>query len=112
MYRTVARLFHPSANVGACAIIRVKIASAPTRSRPSMSAMPSRKSASISRSPERCHISQSALSGRAAAVRFASEGARVVVVDVAAAGLRQTVAAVEKVDGEAHAVEADVTKLA
>lgn len=50
--------------------------------------------------------------GRAAAVRFASEGARVVVVDVAAAGLGQTVAAVEKVDGEAHAVEADVTRLA
>ena len=50
--------------------------------------------------------------GRAAAVRFASEGARVVVVDVAAAGLRQTVTAVEKVDGEAHSVEADVTKLA
>jgi len=50
--------------------------------------------------------------GRAAAVRFASEGARVVVVDLAAAALRQSVAAVEKVDGEVHAVEADVTKLA
>jgi 3alpha(or 20beta)-hydroxysteroid dehydrogenase len=50
--------------------------------------------------------------GRAAAVRFASEGGRVVVVDLAAAALRQSVAAVEKVDGEVHAVEADVTKLA
>jgi 3alpha(or 20beta)-hydroxysteroid dehydrogenase len=50
--------------------------------------------------------------GRAAAVRFASEGARVVVVDVAAANLRQSVAAVEKVDGEVLAVEADVTRLA
>ena len=43
--------------------------------------------------------------GRAAAVRFASEGARVVVVDLAAAALRQSVAAVEKVDGELYNVE-------
>src|SRR5882724_3456653 len=50
--------------------------------------------------------------GRATAVRFASEGARVVVVDLAAAALRQSVAAVEKVDGEVHAVEADVTRAA
>src|SRR4030095_8817454 len=50
--------------------------------------------------------------GRAAAVRFASEGARVVLVDVAAASLRQSVAAVEKADGQALAVEADVTRLA
>jgi len=52
--------------------------------------------------------------GRAAAVRFASEGARVVLVDLDAAGLRQSVAAVEKVDGEGEvlAVDADVTRLA
>src|SRR5262245_45667874 len=50
--------------------------------------------------------------GRAAAVRFASEGAGVVLVDMAAANLRQSVAAVEKVDGEVHAVEADVTRIA
>ena len=50
--------------------------------------------------------------GRAAAVRFASEGARVVLVDLAAATLRQSVAAVEKVDGEVLAVDADVTRLA
>jgi len=50
--------------------------------------------------------------GRAAAVRFASEGARLVLVDTVAASLRQSVAAVEKVDGEVHAVEADVTRMA
>ena len=50
--------------------------------------------------------------GRAAAVRFASEGARVALVDVAAGNLRESVAAVQKVDGEALAVEADVTRLA
>src|SRR5262249_23035464 len=49
--------------------------------------------------------------GRAAAVRFATEGARVVVVDVAATNLKQSVAAVEKVDAEVLAVEADVTRL-
>jgi 3alpha(or 20beta)-hydroxysteroid dehydrogenase len=48
--------------------------------------------------------------GRAAAVRFATEGARVVLVDQAAANLRQSVAAVEKTDAEVHAVEADVTR--
>jgi 3alpha(or 20beta)-hydroxysteroid dehydrogenase len=50
--------------------------------------------------------------GRAAAVRFASEGARVVLVDLAAAALAESVAAVEKVDGEVLAVEADVTRFA
>jgi NAD(P)-dependent dehydrogenase (short-subunit alcohol dehydrogenase family) len=50
--------------------------------------------------------------GRAAAVRFASEGARVVVVDVSAAGLKETVAAVERAGGAAFAVEADVTRAA
>jgi 3alpha(or 20beta)-hydroxysteroid dehydrogenase len=48
--------------------------------------------------------------GRAAARRFASEGARVVLVDVAAPALAQSVEAVEKAGGEVLAVEADVTK--
>lgn len=50
--------------------------------------------------------------GRAAAVRFASEGARIALVDVSAAGLNQSVAAVERAGGEAISVEADVTRLA
>jgi NAD(P)-dependent dehydrogenase (short-subunit alcohol dehydrogenase family) len=50
--------------------------------------------------------------GRAAAVRFASEGARVVAVDVSASGLKDTVAAVERAGGVALAVEADVTRAA
>ena len=50
--------------------------------------------------------------GRAAAVRFASEGARVVLVDLAGAALPRTVATVETAGGEVLAVEADVTRLA
>jgi NAD(P)-dependent dehydrogenase (short-subunit alcohol dehydrogenase family) len=50
--------------------------------------------------------------GRAAAVRFASEGARVVAVDVAADTLKDTIDAVERAGGEALAVEADVTRAA
>jgi 3alpha(or 20beta)-hydroxysteroid dehydrogenase len=50
--------------------------------------------------------------GRAAARRFASEGARVVLVDVAAPALAQSVEAVEKAGGEVLAVEADVTRAA
>jgi 3alpha(or 20beta)-hydroxysteroid dehydrogenase len=50
--------------------------------------------------------------GRAAAVRFASEGARIVAVDVAAGGLKDTLGAVERAGGEALAVEADVTRTA
>jgi 3alpha(or 20beta)-hydroxysteroid dehydrogenase len=50
--------------------------------------------------------------GRAAARRFASEGARVVLVDVAAPALAQSVEAVEKVGVEVLAVEADVTRAA
>lgn len=50
--------------------------------------------------------------GRAAAVRFASEGARVVLVDLAAAALAESAAAVEKADGAVLAVEADVTRFA
>ncbi len=50
--------------------------------------------------------------GRATAVRFASEGARVVVVDLPSAPLDEAVAAVEKAGGEALAVGADVTQSA
>src|SRR5678815_4979629 len=50
--------------------------------------------------------------GRATAVRFASEGARLALVDQSAAGLRESEAAVEQAGGEALAVEADVTRLA
>ncbi len=49
--------------------------------------------------------------GRAAAVRFASEGARIVLVDLVGTALHQSVAAVEKAGGEVLAVEADVTRL-
>jgi 3alpha(or 20beta)-hydroxysteroid dehydrogenase len=49
--------------------------------------------------------------GHAAAMRFAAEGAHVVLVDVAAAALAESVAAVEKAGGEVLAVEADVTRL-
>ena len=48
--------------------------------------------------------------GRATAVRLASEGARIVAVDVSASGLAETVAAVQQAGGEALAVEADVTR--
>ena len=47
--------------------------------------------------------------GRAAAVRFASEGATIVAVDVDEAALADTSAAVEAVGGAATVVRADVT---
>ena len=50
--------------------------------------------------------------GRATAIRFASEGARLVLVDLAAAALRESQAAVEKAGAPALSVEADVTRLA
>lgn len=50
--------------------------------------------------------------GKATAVRFGSEGARVVVVDLATTPLDEAVAAVEQAGGTAHAVAADVTKTA
>ncbi len=50
--------------------------------------------------------------GRATALRFASEGARVVLVDLAPHGLRESVAAIEHGGGRAIGVEADVTKRA
>jgi NAD(P)-dependent dehydrogenase (short-subunit alcohol dehydrogenase family) len=48
--------------------------------------------------------------GRATAVRFAEEGAHLVLVDLAEAALDDAVAAVEKAGGAAHAVAADVTR--
>lgn len=50
--------------------------------------------------------------GRATAVRFASEGASVVLADLSASGLKESVVAVEQAGGRAVAVEADVTRLA
>jgi len=48
--------------------------------------------------------------GRAAAVRFAAEGARLGLVDVSGDGLRDSLAAVEKAGGVGITVEADVTR--
>ncbi len=48
--------------------------------------------------------------GRAAAERFASEGARVVLVDLDGSDLSGAVSAVKDAGGEALAVEADVTR--
>ena len=50
--------------------------------------------------------------GRAAAVRFASEGAAIVAVDLADEDLAETVAAVEAAGGKALPVRADVTSSA
>ncbi len=50
--------------------------------------------------------------GRAAANRFASEGARVVAVDLPGSDLAGCVAEVKKAGGQAVAVEADVTRKA
>ncbi len=47
--------------------------------------------------------------GRAAAARFAAEGARVVLVDVAAQALEEQVAAIAEAGGRAHGVTADVS---
>ncbi len=48
--------------------------------------------------------------GRAASVRFAEDGAKVVAVDLAGSDLDETVAAISKVGGECITVEADVTQ--
>lgn len=48
--------------------------------------------------------------GRAAATRFAAEGARLGLVDLVADGLRETLAAVEKAGGAGMIVTADVTR--
>jgi NAD(P)-dependent dehydrogenase (short-subunit alcohol dehydrogenase family) len=50
--------------------------------------------------------------GRAGAVLFAAEGARVVCVDVAEAGLAETVRQISASGGEALAVRTDVSRLA
>jgi NAD(P)-dependent dehydrogenase (short-subunit alcohol dehydrogenase family) len=50
--------------------------------------------------------------GRAVAVRLASEGARLALVDLSASGLKESASAVESAGGRALAVEADVTKRA
>lgn len=47
--------------------------------------------------------------GRAGALRFASEGASVVAVDVSDEALAETVSTIEAAGGTAHAVKADVT---
>lgn len=48
--------------------------------------------------------------GRAAAMRFASEGARVAIVDLPGAGLKGCASAIEAAGGRALAIAADVTK--
>ena len=48
--------------------------------------------------------------GRAASVRFASEGAQVGLVDLSADGLRETLAAAEQAGGRGVTVQADVTR--
>ena len=48
--------------------------------------------------------------GRAVAERFATEGARIALVDVDERGLKESVAAVERRGGMAHAIRADVTQ--
>ncbi|MBM4441296.1 MAG: glucose 1-dehydrogenase [Candidatus Rokubacteria bacterium] len=50
--------------------------------------------------------------GRAVAERFAAEGARVALADLDEAGLKGSVAAVERAGGEAIAIRADVTRAA
>jgi 3alpha(or 20beta)-hydroxysteroid dehydrogenase len=50
--------------------------------------------------------------GRAVAERFATEGARIALVDVDDRGLKESVAAVERRGGAAHAIRADVTQAA
>ncbi len=48
--------------------------------------------------------------GRAAAIRFASEGARVAIVDLAGADLKGCLGVIEAAGGKALAITADVTK--
>jgi len=48
--------------------------------------------------------------GRASAILFAQEGARVLAVDRSEDGLNETVAAITKAGGEAHGMTADVSK--
>ena len=48
--------------------------------------------------------------GRAAAIRFCQEGARVAVIDINQAGAEETVAMISQNGGEAMAIAADVTR--
>src|SRR5512138_1075694 len=48
--------------------------------------------------------------GRAGALRFAREGARVAVVDVDAAGVQRLVDEIKAAGGDAHGIVADLTK--
>jgi NAD(P)-dependent dehydrogenase (short-subunit alcohol dehydrogenase family) len=50
--------------------------------------------------------------GRATAVRFASEGASVVAVDLPGSELEETAAAISDVGGVPHLAEADITRMA
>jgi NAD(P)-dependent dehydrogenase (short-subunit alcohol dehydrogenase family) len=50
--------------------------------------------------------------GRATACRLGAEGARVTLVDLAGSPLGEAAAAVERAGGQAHVVEADVTRAA
>lgn len=50
--------------------------------------------------------------GRATAVRFASEGARIALVDLPGTNLKGAVEAVSQIGGEAIAIEGDVTRAA
>jgi NAD(P)-dependent dehydrogenase (short-subunit alcohol dehydrogenase family) len=50
--------------------------------------------------------------GRASALRFAREGARVAVVDLDGTRAKETAAAIESAGGQALAVTADVTRAA
>jgi len=50
--------------------------------------------------------------GRAAALRFAADGADVVLVDLPGTAIEETVAGVERAGRQAHVVEADVTNSA
>ena len=48
--------------------------------------------------------------GRATALRFAAEGARVAALDRAADGLAETLGAIEAAGGQARSIEADITQ--
>lgn len=47
--------------------------------------------------------------GRATAIRFAQEGARVIIIDINDKGGNETVALIKKANGEAYFIEADVS---
>lgn len=49
--------------------------------------------------------------GRAAALAFAREGAKVAVIDVSGHALKDTVALIDKIDGESLAIESDTSRV-